>query len=179
MDAFALQYANALADVVVADRLDIEEVRHQLDDFLATWQGSRQLREVFGNPSIKLGIKLKVLDAISSRVGMVAQVRNFIALLLQNGRIHALESILADYRREINLRSNIREAEITSVRELNTEERVKIEAKAAALAGLQIHATYRQDASLLGGVVLRIGDTVYDGSVRGRLEELSEKMMAD
>ena len=179
MDAFALQYANALADVILADKLDVEEVRQQLDDFLATWLGSQQLQEVFMNPSIKLNVKLKVLDAISPRVGMVKQVRNFIALLLQNDRIHALESVLAHYRDQINLRSHISEAEITSVRELNAEERAKIEAKAAALAGLKIHATYRQDASLLGGVVLRIGDTVYDGSVRGRLEELSEKMMAD
>ena len=179
MDAFALQYANALADVVLSDKLDTTEIGQQLDDFLATWIESQQLREVFNNPSIKLDAKLKVLDAISPRIGMAKQVRNFIALLLQNGRIHALESIVADYREEINLRLHISEAEITSVRELNAEERSKIEAKAAALAGLEIRATYKQDTSLLGGVVLRIGDTVYDGSVRGRLEELSEKMMAD
>ena len=179
MDAFALQYANALADVVLADKLDTTEIGQQLDDFLATWLGSQQLREVFSNPSIKLDVKLKVLDAISPRIGMARQARNFIALLLQNGRIRAVESILADYRDEINLRLHISEAEITSVRELNAEERLKIEAKATALAGLKIRATYKQDASLLGGVVLRIGDTVYDGSVRGRLEELREKMMAD
>ncbi len=179
MDAFALQYAHALADVVMADKLDTKEIDRQLEDFQSTWADSRQLREVFQNPSIQLETKLKVLDAMVPRIGMLKQVRNFVALLLQNDRIHAVETITADYRNEINRRLHISEAQIVSVRELNSEERSKIEAKASALAGLEIRPTYKQDASLLGGVVLRIGDTVYDGSVRGRLEELREKMMAD
>ncbi len=179
MDAFSLQYAHALADVVAADKLDTKEIDRQLEDFQATWADSRQLREVFQNPSIQLDIKLKVLDAMVPRIGMLKQVRNFVALLLQNGRIEAVESIAADYRHEIDRRLRISEAEITSVRELNAEEKSKIEAKASLLAGLKIRPIYKQDASLLGGVVLRIGDTVYDGSVRGRLEELREKMMAD
>jgi F-type H+-transporting ATPase subunit delta len=179
MDAFSLQYARALADVVLADKLDTKEIDRQLQDFQTTWTDSRQLREVFQNPSILLDTKLKVLDAMVPRLGMLKQVRNFVALLLRNDRIHAVESISTDYRNEINRRLHIGEAEITSVRELNPEERSKIEAKAAVLAGLEIRPIYRQDASLLGGVVLRIGDTVYDGSVRGRLEELREKMMAD
>ena len=179
MDAFALQYAHALADVVLADKLDTKAIDQQLQDFQSTWTDSRQLREVFQNPSIQLETKLKVLDAMVPRIGMMKQVRNFVALLLQNDRIHAVEPIVDNYREEINRRLRISEAEITSVRELNAEERSKIEAKAAALAGLEIRAIYKQDASLLGGVVLRIGDTVYDGSVRGRLEELREKMMAD
>jgi F-type H+-transporting ATPase subunit delta len=144
MDAFALQYAHALADVVMADKLDTKEIDRQLEDFQSTWTDSRQLREVFQNPSIALETKLKVLDAMVPRIGMLKQVRNFVALLLKNDRIHAVEAITTGYRN-----------------------------------GLQIRPTYKQDASLLGGVVLRIGDTVYDGSVRGRLEELREKMMAD
>jgi F-type H+-transporting ATPase subunit delta len=164
---------------VLADKLDTKAIDQQLQDFQSTWTDSRQLREVFQNPSIQLETKLKVLDAMVPRIGMMKQVRNFVALLLQNDRIHAVEPIVDNYREEINRRLRISEAEITSVRELNAEERSKIEAKAAALAGLEIRAIYRQDTSLLGGVVLRIGDTVYDGSVRGRLEELREKMMAD
>jgi F-type H+-transporting ATPase subunit delta len=162
MEAFALQYAHALADVVMADKLDTKEIDRQLEDFQSTWTGSRQLREVFQNPSIQLETKLKVLDAMVPRIGMLKQVRNFVALLLQNDRIHAVESITSDYRNEINRRLHISEAEITSVRELNPEEKSKIEAKASALAGLEIRPVYKQDASLLGGVVLRIGDTVYD-----------------
>ncbi len=79
----------------------------------------------------------------------------------------------------MNLRLHVSEAEIFSVRELTAEEKSNMEARATALAGVRIHPLYKQDPSLLGGVVLRIGDTVYDGSVRGRLEELREKLLAD
>ncbi len=179
MSVFALQYARALADVVMSDKLDTKEVDRQLAEFQSTFSDSKELREVFANPSIDLDTKLKVLDVIVPRIGMMKQVRNFLAVLLQNNRIHAFDSVAAEYRNEINLRLKISDAEITSVRELTAEEKSRMEAKAADLAGVTIRAVYRQDPSLLGGVVLRIGDTVYDGSVRGRLEELREKLLAD
>lgn len=179
MSVFFLQYARALADVAMADKLDAKEIDRQLAEFLSTYEGSKELREVLANPSIPLDAKLKVLDAIAPRIGMAKQVRNFFAVLVQNDRIHAVESIVAEYRNQMNIRLGVGEAEITSFRELTAEEKSKIEAKAAGLAGAKIHPIYRQDPSLLGGVVLRIGDTVYDGSVRSRLEELREKLLAD
>jgi len=179
MSVFALQYARALADVVMSDKLDIREVERQLKDFLDTFRGSKELREVFANPSIELEEKLKVLDALAPRVGLAKQVRNFLAVLLQNDRMSAVGSIIAEYKNEINLRLHVSEAEIISVRELTADEKSKVEAKAAGLTGLKIHPIYKQDSSLLGGVIVRIGDTVYDGSVRGRLEELREKLLAD
>ena len=180
MSVFARQYARALADVVLADKLDISETDRQLAEFLATYAGSKELREVFANPSITLEAKLKVLDAIAPRIGMVKQMRNFFAVLMQNDRIYAVESVVREYRNEINHRLHICAAEITSVRELTPEEKSKMEAKAAELADcFTVHVIYKQDPSLLGGVVLRIGDTIYDGSVRVRLEELRGKLAAD
>jgi F-type H+-transporting ATPase subunit delta len=179
MSVFVLQYARVLADAVMSDKLDTKEMDRQLGDFMATFAASKELREVLENPSLKLESKLKVLDAIAPRIGMAKQMRNFIAVLVQNDRTRALDSIVTEYRREINLRLHIGEAEITSVRELTAEEKSKVEAKAASLAGVRVQASYKQDPSLLGGVVLRIGDTVYDGSVRGSLEGLREKLLAD
>ena len=126
MDAFSLQYAHALADVVLADKLDTKEIDRQLEDFQSTWTDSRQLREVFQNPSIQLETKLKVLDAMVPRIGMLKQVRNFVALLLQNDRIHAVESITTDYRNEINRRLHIGEAEITFIAVNETRSRRRI-----------------------------------------------------
>ncbi len=179
MSVFARQYARALTDVVISDNLDTVEIDRQLREFGGTFSGSKELREVFANPSIKLESKLKVLDAVAARIGMAKQVRNFLAVLLQNDRMYALEPILAEYRNQMNLRLHIGRAEILSVRELTAEEKSNLEARATALAGVEIHPIYKQDPSLLGGVLLRIGDTVYDGSVRGRLEELREKLLAD
>lgn len=179
MSVFTSQYARALADIVLSDKLDALQIDRQLGDFLATFEGSKELREIFENPAISFDSKLKVLDAMAPRIGMAKQVRNFFAVLLQNDRIAAFPYMLAEYRHEMDIRSHISEAEITTVRELDPDERSKIEDRAAALAGLKIRATYKRDPTLLGGVVLRIGDTVYDGSVRGWLEELREKLIAD
>lgn len=179
MSVFVLQYARVLADAVMSDKLDTKEMDRQLGDFMATFAASKELREVLENPSLKLESKLKVLDAIAPRIGMAKQMRNFIAVLMQNDRTRSLDSIVAEYRKEINLRLGIGEVEITSVRELTAEEKSKVEARAASLAGVRVQASYKQDPSLLGGVVLRIGDTVYDGSVRGSLEGLREKLLAD
>ena len=75
---FSRQYARALADIVVSDKLDTGEVDRQLREFRRNIRAdSQQLREVFANPSIELDSKLKVLDAIVPRIGMVKQVRNF------------------------------------------------------------------------------------------------------
>lgn len=174
-----MRYACALADVVIADKLDIGGIDRQLGEFLATFEGSKELREVFANPSIPLDSKLKVIDSIAPRIGLSKQVRNFFALLVQNGRTDTIGPIVAEYRKEMNLRQNIGEAEVFSVRELSVEERSRIEEKAAALAGMRVRVAYKHDPGLLGGVLLRIGDTVYDGSVRGSLEELHERLIAN
>lgn len=179
MSVFSLQYARALADVVTADNLDPEEIERQLNEFRATFTGSKELREVFANPAIPLDSKLKVLDAMAPRIGMAKQVRNFFAVLLQNDRIYALEPILAEYRLQMNRRLHLSQAVITSFRELTAEEKAQMESRAAVIAGARVQAHYKQDPSLLGGVVLRIGDTVYDGSIRRRLEELREKLLAE
>lgn len=179
MSMFATQYARALADVVISDRMDTKQVDGQITDFLATLRDSRELKEILGNPSIALDMKLKVLDAIAPRIGLAKQIRNFLAVVLQNDRVAALEAIAAEYRKEMNARLHIREAVITSARELDANQRAEIEARASKLAGVKVQAVFKQDPALLGGVVLRIGDTIYDGSVRGRLEELRETLTAN
>jgi F-type H+-transporting ATPase subunit delta len=69
------------------------------------------------------------------------------------------------------------EAEITSARPLNDQDRAELEAQVAKLAGGRVRATYLQDATLLGGAVVRIGSTVYDGSIRAQLQQLKQKLV--
>lgn len=178
MSEFEIQYARALADVAMSDHLDLDVIGRQLQEFLSAFSGNRELREAFINPSIPLDSKLRVLDAISERMEMMKQVRNFLAILLKNDRIHALSQVVSEYRKEIDVRLRRGRAEIISVRELTPEEKSKVEETAASLAGVSIRPIYRQDPLLLGGIVVRIGDTVYDGSVRGSLDKLREKLLA-
>ena len=176
MAAIAAPYARAFADVVFEAHLDANDVQRQLDDFMAAWQESADLREVFLDPSFPNEQKVAILDKLNTQLGMSVQVRNFIAVVIQHDRLHVLDEILAEYRKEVNRRLGISEVQVTTARPLDEDERREIEQKVAALTGTQVQATYHEDKSLLGGVVVRVGSTVYDGSVKGRLDQLKEQL---
>ncbi|HWG20146.1 MAG TPA: ATP synthase F1 subunit delta [Terracidiphilus sp.] len=178
MPAFVSHYARALADVVIQARLDGAAIDRQLNDFLAAWDSSAQFREVFENPAIAEAQKIAILDKINAKLGMAKQLRNFIAVLTKNDRIAHVHEVAAAYRTELQEREGIRQAEIVTARELSEPERNALLDGVGKLAGAQIQASFKLDLSILGGTVVRIGSTVYDGSVKGRLERLREELIA-
>ena len=177
MSALALRYAQAFAQVVESHKLDALATRQQLGDFDDTLAESSALREVLSNPAIPSDQKLRVLDAIASRLGMYPQVRNFLAVIMRHERMNELHEILEEYRGLADEQAGLTEAEISTAHPLNEQDRAALETQVSRLAGGKVRASYRQDASLLGGVVVRIGSTVYDGSVRGQLLGLKQKLI--
>ena len=107
---------------------------------------------------------------------MAQQTRNFIAVLIRNDRIAGLDDVVAEIRREVNQRLGISEAKVISARKLDAQERAELEQQIAALTGGTVEAQFEEDQSLLGGAVVQVGSTVYDGSVRGRLDRLREEL---
>ena len=178
MAAFVSHYARALADVVLQAKLDTAALDRQINDFLAAWDSSPALREVFENPAIPEAQKIAVLDKMNARIGMVPQLRNFVAVVTRNGRAANLHEIVQGYRTELQERQGIRQAEITTARELSEQERNTLLEGVGQLAGARVQPTFKLDPSIVGGTVVRIGSTVYDGSVKGRLERLREELMA-
>jgi F-type H+-transporting ATPase subunit delta len=179
MAVFAARYARAFADVVIDAQLHPVEVEQQLDDFAATLAGSKDLKELLMNPSIPVRKRVSILDAVNGRVGCGPKVRNFLAVLISHERLSALGEILQEYRLEMNRRSSISDAEVVSARPLEGQERAALAGQVAELAGTRVNATFREDKSLIGGVIVRIGSTIYDGSVRGRLERLKERLVSN
>ncbi|MEO6909721.1 MAG: ATP synthase F1 subunit delta [Edaphobacter sp.] len=177
MSALTLRYAHAFASVADSNHLDANATQQQLRDFSDTFAGSNELREVLMNPSIANEQKLKVLDAIAGRIGMFRQVRNFLAVIMDHQRLPELEEILTEYHAVADQQSGMAEAEITSAHPLNDQDRAELEAQVSKLAGGKVRATYRQDATLLGGAVVRIGSTVYDGSLRGQFQQLKQRLV--
>jgi F-type H+-transporting ATPase subunit delta len=172
MAEYAVRYAQALAQVVDAAKIPAADVQSQLADFAETLTESIQLREVLSNPSFQLDQKIKVLDAICAKTGYAKPVRNFIAVLIEHNRIGAFAEIAASYAALADGEQGIHHAEITTARELDEAGRNALESKVRSIAGGKLTATYTQDASLLGGAIIRIGSTVYDGSIRGQLARL-------
>lgn len=176
MPAFVARYASAFLDVVTEAKLDTAAIDGQLTDFLGTWEGSRALRDFFTNPAIPATQKVRFLDTLNEKLGMGKELRNLIAVMIDNDRIGHVSEVAAAYRSLLQERLGIRPAEIITARELTPDEREALTAEVGKLAGARIDARFTQDASILGGTVVHIGSTVYDGSVRGRLERLREAL---
>ncbi|MGD0831184.1 MAG: ATP synthase F1 subunit delta [Terracidiphilus sp.] len=172
MAAFAAHYARAFADVVSQEKLDAAALDSQLSDFLLTLQGSAELRALFANPAVAATQKVALLDKMNAKLGLQKQLRNLLAVLISNDRIGAVEEVAAAWRAEMRERQGIRSVEIVTARELNEADRASLNAGVGKLAGAPIEASFKLDASILGGTVVRIGSTVYDGSLRGRLDRL-------
>jgi F-type H+-transporting ATPase subunit delta len=167
-------YARAFADVILGDHLDADRSVAELRTIASLLAESADLRRVWENPAIPADQKRKVLDVIAQRDGLSKQVRNLIAVLIDNRRMHFFQPIVDQLEKELDARLGFAEAQITSVRELGDQERREFEVQVQKLTGKKVRAHYGQDASLLGGAVVRIGSTIYDGSVKGQLERLKE-----
>jgi F-type H+-transporting ATPase subunit delta len=178
MAAFVSRYASAFQDVVISAKLDAKKIDEQFADFLATWNGSPELREFFANPAIPAAQKVAFLDTLNAKLKLQKELRNLVAVLIDNNRIGQVSEVASAWRALVQQQSGVRTAEIVTVRELGAKERDALAAEVAKLAGAQISASYKIDPAILGGTVVRIGSTVYDGSVRGRLERLKEALMA-
>jgi F-type H+-transporting ATPase subunit delta len=172
-----LRYARALAAVISDQKLDLIAAHGQLNSFANLLAESAELREVLQNPSIPEAQKLKVLDALAPRLGLSRPIRNFIALVTHHQRLQALPDMITAYAGLADENSGIAEVEITTARPLDAENRRLLEQQVAKLAGEpRVQATYPEDPSLLGGAVVRLGSTVYDGSVRAQLEQMRQRL---
>jgi F-type H+-transporting ATPase subunit delta len=178
MAAFVARYARAFADVVTQEKLDTAALDRQMEDFLLTWDASAELRDLFVNPAVAALQKVAVLDKMNAKLGLRKELRNLLAVLINNDRIGDVREVVLAYRAEMQERRGIRSVEILTARELSEKDRKGLVAGVGKLAGAEIHASFKLDKSILGGTVVRIGSTVYDGSVRGRLERLKEALVA-
>jgi F-type H+-transporting ATPase subunit delta len=171
-------YARALADVVIDRKLNAEKVLQEGNALVALFAGSKDLREVWEAPSIPSGQKRKLLDAIAAREGISGEVRNFIAVLIDHQRIPFFAAIVKQFEQELNERMGFAEASIISAKHLNPGARRNLESQVERMTRKRVRATYQLDEMLLGGAVVRIGSTIYDGSVKGQLERIREQMVS-
>jgi F-type H+-transporting ATPase subunit delta len=177
MAAFVSRYARAFLDVVTSAHLDVAALDQQLADFESTWNGSPELQMFFQNPSVTALQKVSILDKLNAKLGMQKELRNLLAVLINNGRIGSVREVAAAYRVALQERMGIRQAQIVTARELSPDERDQLLEGVGKIAGAKIQAQFILDQSILGGAVVRIGSTVYDGSVRGRLERLKQALV--
>ncbi len=180
LTAVAVRYANALADVVTggASPLRPQDAVAELDAFAAALRASTELHSVLITPAVPIGRKKAVIGRIAGTLRLSRIARNFLFVLVDHRRITALPEIIHSLERIVDERLGYVRAEVTSARELTEALRTALSAELERLTGKHIRARFTVDPSLIGGVVARIGSTVYDGSVRGQLASLERRLGA-
>lgn len=174
--AVARRYATALADVVVA-RGEAREVQEELAAWVAMTRSSAELAEVFRNPTVPYEQKRKVLEGLIARAGARPTTANLLRVLLQNHRLGDLEEVARQFGEELDRRSGVVAAEVTTARPLPPQAQEALRARLGGLTGREVRLSFAVDEGLIGGVVTRIGSTVYDGSVRSQLEQVRQRML--
>ncbi len=177
MAAVSSRYARALVEVVLEQRIDADVARQQLNSIAEAVRESEDLRRVWESPAISTEQKRSVLDAIAGQIGAFKAVRNFVAVIIDHRRVPMLDDIVRQFGVELDAQLGFVEAKISSARPLSTEEKQRLESQVERMTGKKVRSHYTSDPGLLGGVVVRVGSTIYDGSVRGQLEKMKQELI--
>jgi len=169
------RYAKALLS------LGMEEGRHQeygkeLQDFSAFYASRRELNQTISNPAFKLEDRREVLKALLGRSGYSDTIRNFLSLLLDKNRITAVGEISAHYEQLTDEVSGIVRAEVVVPRPLSGEAENKLGKALEQMTSKKVRMNVRQDKSIMGGIIVKIGDLVVDGSVKAQVEGIKESL---
>jgi F-type H+-transporting ATPase subunit delta len=154
-------------------------VKRDLAAFVDVFFSSPDLRNALESPAVNRDVKLKVITTIVAKMGLNAAVRNFICLVVDHRRTEMLREMVQAFAGELNKRLGIEEAEVTSARELSAAEKKELTTVLEQRTGKKIEARFQEDGALLGGAIVRLGSTIYDGSVREQLNRLRERLEAE
>lgn len=176
IETVARRYASALADVVEKTG-ETETVKAELTAWVGLINSNVDLRDAFGNPAIPHLRKEAVLNELLARVKPSRTTANFLRVLLENNRLTEISEIVVRFEAVLDERAGIVIGEVSSARLLGEEQKAEIVRNLEKVTGKRVKPTFEIKEDLIGGVVARIGSTVYDGSVRTQLENLREQLI--
>jgi F-type H+-transporting ATPase subunit delta len=179
--AVANQYAKALLDVVLkpGSRLAAEEALVQLQRFRDALGISSELRELLMTPAVSHELKLKALTRLASMMDLHPTIVNFLSVVKNHRRVQLMDEICRVYRAQLDDRLGVARALVRSARALGEQEREKLLWQLRLATGKRVECEYTVDSELVGGITVTIGSTIYDGSVRGRLDGLKRRLTSE
>jgi len=169
------RYADALVDVALSEN-NAAEVRRQLGDFLELLRESPDLRLLLDSPAVPRPSKRAVVESLAARMGANKTLRNFLMVVLDRRRTAMLPEIQAAFDTQLDARLGISRADVTSAHELSEAEKADLRGALEQITGKRVDAEYRIDPALIAGAVVRIGSTIYNGSVQAQLERLRAQL---
>lgn len=172
------RYASALVDVVASPNSKVSpaDALAQLRAFDELAQQSKELRTALDSPAISPSRKRAVIGKFAEILGSSGTVRNFLFVLSDKRRLSALHEIVEAFDLQLDARLGFVRAEVTAAQQLDQAEIESLTQRLAGVTGKQVRMKFQVDPALIGGVVARVGSTVYDGSLRGRLDTLARHL---
>jgi F-type H+-transporting ATPase subunit delta len=157
----------------------VEQVRGELDAFAEIVAASADLRNLLASPAVPRQSQHAVIAKLVERLGAGATLRNFLFVLVDNRRASLVGEIQKAFEATIHARLGIAEAEVTSAQELSEAQREELLAALQRKTGGRVEARFGVDPELIGGARVRLGSTVYDGTIRGKLDRLRATLAAE
>jgi F-type H+-transporting ATPase subunit delta len=181
VSAFCHRYARALADAVTKPSagVDSHQISRELQAFDAVLSASPELRHALSSPAVPGPRKKAVVNRLADPLALSRISRNFLFILIDHRRIAALADVLKAFEMELDNRLGLARVEVTAARELDPRQREALIQDLEKLTRKRVRLQFSVDPALIGGVVARVGSTVYDGSVRGKLESLGRRLAAE
>jgi F-type H+-transporting ATPase subunit delta len=170
------RYARALVGLAQEGQV-VDRIAAELDSFATLLdQDGGVLRNVLGNPGVTGAERRAVLEAVLGRLNQHAHTRNFLRLLMDNGRFGLLPEIRQVYQSMADELANRVRATVRSARPLDAATAQRVSQSLNAATGKQVRIDFQVDATLIGGLVARVGDKVFDASVRARLASMQKAL---
>ncbi len=174
----AARYARALFDVSVKDR-DLRQVEASLVQFADLIEGHDTLNRVLLNPAIPASRKRAIVESLLGRLGAVTPpVAKLLTLLAERDRLVLLPEVVRSYRVRLLDHLGVVEAHVTTAQPLTADRIISIEHSLTQASGREVTMTTTVDPEILGGLIARLGTTVYDGSIARHLERMRETLLA-
>ena len=173
----ANRYAKALFDVALQEQTDLAQVDRDLAAVVEMMSGSPDLALAAGRGSVSDAQRKAMMEAIARAMSLTPVVGKMLVLLANSGKLNLVPDLAAAFRERLLAHQNIVRADVTSAAPLSPEQTAALEQSLSNATGKKVELSISVDPALLGGVVARIGSTVYDGSVRTQLQRMRQELV--
>ena len=177
MSVAASRYAKALLDVLYPAKAEVG--REQLLTFSSLLSQEAEARVLLENPTVSVERRKELLARICDALALESPIRNFLSLLVDRNRLELLDEIVQTYETLLDEKFGVVRARVTSARDLDTKQRDEVVSRLQALTGKKVRMEVFVDPSLIGGLVAQVGSTIYDGSIRQRLQSFRDNLSQD
>jgi F-type H+-transporting ATPase subunit delta len=172
----ARRYAQALLELAV-EKGQVDKVVADMSTVADAWNTSPELRNAIENPLVSHPVKKGVMGELADQIGAAPITRNALLLMVDRRRTRALPYLAKSLRELADARQGLLRAEVTTAAPLSDAYYGRLQAQLEKMTGMRVVVERRTDPAVIGGVVTRIGDRIFDGSLRTRLESLRDALL--